>query len=180
MKLQENINRIKEMMGVLKEDTSFMDTVSDTYSYSNCDQFHAFNDAGGNVIGGMNIKVDKKLKEIYMKGINPDIVSIDISVDQSAKKVSWTVTIKESKDGVAYIGLYSRGSGCGGSYSRAEGEINIAKSKLEKRKGKTTTWKQIKDWVYNMDQKGNKLKLGPYYARQIFFKYAQADKFPPH
>ena len=117
MNLQENIQRIREMMGVLTEDeVTFPITVSDNYSTAkdgkgDCDTFHSFNDNGKKEIGGMNTKVNKELMDLYKKGFNPDITAVDVEMNSDTMEVKWSVTINKSEDGNAWIGLYSRGGG---------------------------------------------------------------------
>jgi hypothetical protein len=56
----------------------------------------------------MNIKVGKVLTDLYNAGINPTVVSVEVTV--TGPVVKWTVTIDKSTDGKAWVGFSSRGS----------------------------------------------------------------------
>jgi hypothetical protein len=114
MNLQEQVSRIKTMMGVITEDeVTFPITVSDNYKVekNDCDSFHSFNDNGKREIGGMNRKVNEVLMDVYKKGFNPDVTAVDVEMNSDTMEVKWSVTINKSEDGNAWTGLYSRGGG---------------------------------------------------------------------
>ena len=50
--------------------------LSGSYKASGCDELHAFESTHGKTIGGMNTKVNAKLKELYKQGINPEVVDV--------------------------------------------------------------------------------------------------------
>ena len=80
MNLQENIERIKSMMGIIKEETSiFPFTVSGSFKGDNGDRSHAFQSTGGVVVGGMQTEVNKTLKQAYAAGYNPSITKITVT-----------------------------------------------------------------------------------------------------
>jgi hypothetical protein len=114
-KLITEIDRMKSMMGLIVEDESVSLPVVVSGSYKvgkgDCDSFHAFNDNGSRVIGGMNNKVNEKLVELWNKKINPDITSVNVEMDSNTMEVKWSVTINKSTDGKAWVGIYSRGGG---------------------------------------------------------------------
>ena len=151
--------------------------VEDTYRGNSCDEFHAFNDTGGRVIGGMNDKVNAQLEQIYKSGYNPMVTVIDITMDNKTFSVSWKVTINQSNDGKPWIGLYSRGAGGSdairrgaptpGNYTSAEEcrtSIAIAK------RGSVKDIEQLKDYKYDPSS-GCKV-------RQVFYKYT-LNEWPP-
>ncbi len=180
MNLNEEIDRIKKVMNIIKEDNITLPViVSGSYKApkGNCDMLHAFNDTGGKTIGGMNDKVNAELIKIYNQGINPDItdVSVDITKDSTTYTVNWSVTITESTDGRAYVGLYSRGHGGNGSWvfsdvSTTNGHASIPeckKSNYIKKRGTVVHMFLVKDFEYNKDG-----KLGGCQVNQLFYKYS--------
>ena len=179
MNLQENIQRIREMMGVLTEDeVTFPITVSDNYSTAkdgkgDCDTFHSFNDNGKKEIGGMNTKVNKELMDLYKKGFNPDITAVDVEMNSDTMEVKWSVTINKSEDGNAWIGLYSRGGGAisePGQYpdtlttTNKHTSVEDAKTSLYiKKRGTVDKMVPVKIFTHS-PKKGCRVK-------QIFYKY---------
>ena len=145
--------------------------VKGSYTGMSCDEFHAFNDTGGRVVGGMNNKVNAKLEELYNSGINPDITNIEISMDNKTYSVSWKVTIEKSTDNKAWIGLYSRGAGGSDAITRANPMVSSNYTSIEQckkssailKRGTVGDMKQILDYKYN-PASGCKV-------RQIFYKY---------
>lgn len=178
--LQENINRIKEVMGILMEEKiTFPIIVSDSFKGDGKDRQHAFQSTGGNVVGGMQTKVNSKLREIYNAGYNPDITKIKVTIDLTTKTTNWEVTIDESKDGRAYLGLITVGSCCNSTYSsRAIGQVDVMKTWNSKPKNHYL----IADIQTTSDGKSNDnitIEGGTYKLRQLFYKYTLDNK-PPH
>jgi hypothetical protein len=179
MNLQEQVSRIKTMMGVLTEDeVTFPITVSDSYNTAkygkgDCDTFHSFNDNGRKEIGGMNTKVNKVLMDVYNKGFNPDITAVDVEMNSDTMEVKWSVTINKSEDGNAWTGLYSRGGGAisqPGKYpdsiSTTSGHASIKSSKTSNyilKRGTPDKMVPVNIFVHS-PKKGCRVK-------QIFYKY---------
>jgi hypothetical protein len=175
MNLQEQIKRTKHLMlGINEGSVTFPIIVSGNYVVNkrDCDGLHAFNDNGKQVIGGMNIKVNKELIEIYKKGFNPDITSVDITVDSDKMSVKWEVTINKSEDGNAWVGIYSRGgastskTGYPDSISTESGHASISqckKSTAIKQRGTVGLFKMVHILKHNPSS-GCRIK-------QIFYKY---------
>ena len=229
MKLQENIQRIKQMMGLIteqgegpwnpdyeqpstyefeplspeeiekrdseqknkeeekKKPVSFSPkTITDSYTspLSNCDRLHAFNDTKSGPVGRMNDKVNLELIKIYELGINPDItdISVDINSGSSEYTVNWSVTIDESKDGIAYVGLYSRGHGGRGNWvfsdvSTTSGHASIESCKTSnyiRKRGTVEDMELVKDFEYNKDA-----KIPGCQVNQLFYKYTLKE-YPSH
>jgi len=228
MKLQENIDRIKQMMGLIteqgegpfnpdyeqpstyefeplspeeiekrdseqknkeeeKKPTTFEPkTITGSYTspLGNCDRLHAFNDTGSGPVGRMNDIVNPELIKIYESGINPDItdITIDITKGNSNYTVNWSVTIDESKDGVAYVGLYSRGHGGNGQWvfddvSTTSGHASIGSCKTSnfiKKRGTIEDMELVKDFEYNKDG-----KISGCQVNQLFYKYTLKE-YPSH
>jgi hypothetical protein len=158
--------------------------ISGTYKASGCDELHAFESTHGKTIGGMNTKVNAKLKELYKQGINPEVVDVKASFDTNKMTASWEVTIDESKDGKAWVGLTSRGSsGNQSAYDRAvnasgQKPQDIQKKVAENNGDSNAELKLIKDWLFNFDS--NKKILGKCPTRQLFYAYTLPSKYPPH
>jgi hypothetical protein len=178
MNLQENIQRIKSMMGVINESKiSLPKTVNGSYTagLTNCDRLHAFNDTGSGSVGKMNDIVNPVLISIYNEGINPDITDVSVTIDKNPLEyvVNWSVTIDESKDGKAYTGIYSRGHGGKGKWvftdvSTSSGHASIDSCKTSvyiKKRGTVGDMVLVKDYEYNKDG-----KLGCQ-VNQLFYKY---------
>lgn len=69
--------------------------------------------------GRMHSKVSEALKAFYKDyGLNPCITAIKLNVIASSWTVEWEVTIEESPDGNAYVGLNSWGGASGGYPSK--------------------------------------------------------------
>ena len=152
--------------------------VSGSFTATNADELHAFQSTNGKVVGGMQTKVNKALKEVYNMGFNPTITDISITVDSKAMKTSWVVTIDESTDGKAYIGLVTVGS-AGGKVGGSEKSIeNTNKRALNQVEGMrtwntgTSNYKEVKDFK-NTEPNG-------IYIRQIFEQYTKPKSYPPH
>jgi len=172
MLINEQILRMKLMMGLLNEQKISL-PIKVTGSYiapkGDADALHSFerrkSDGFG---GGISTKIEEKLKNVYDSGINPDIKDIKINIDSTNYKVSWEVTIDESKDGIAYMGISTRGSAGNTADKRAEGQVDDMVRKLE-RKGAENI-KLVLDF---------KNPTGVY-IRQFFFKYSLPKKYPSH
>ena len=115
-------------------------------------------------------KIEDKLKELYKKGINPDVYELKINVDSSNYTVKWDAKIGPSKDGKAYVGLSTRGSAGKGSDSRAKSQIPKLMSQL-----KNLGAEDITEVLNFENTKGLNI-------RQYFYKYTlpQKGKYPPH
>jgi len=158
-------------------------TVKGSYKGKSCDELHAFESTGGRTIGGMNTKVNLELRKIYDKGINPEITDIKVVFDTKNMISNWEVTIDESKDGKAWLGLTSRGSsGNKSAYERAynvNGQRPADIMKNIKKKGENNAeLKMIKDWTWNFDK--NKNIIGKCPTRQLFYSYTMPTLNPPH
>ena len=69
MNLNEQISRIKQVMGIITEgEITLPLTVSGSFKGDNGDKTHAFQSTNGVVVGGMQTKVNTKLKEVYDAG----------------------------------------------------------------------------------------------------------------
>jgi hypothetical protein len=177
MNLQENIFRIKEMMGLVTEQSiTLPTTITDSYTAANCDELHAFQSTGGKVIGNMNVTVGDKLKEIYDSGVNPKVTKVTVKVQ--GMTVTWSVTIDKSNDGKAWVGFTSRGAGCNQDIvNRAESasygnDIQTAKSKIESTYDENgIDIEKVNDFIFNGGQNS---------FRQIFYRYTKPNKNQPH
>lgn len=185
MKLHEEVSRIKSMMGVLTEDeVTFPIIVSDSYNTAkygkgDCDTFHSFNDNGRKEIGGMNRKVNEVLMDVYKKGFNPDITAVDVEMNSDTMEVKWSVTINKSKDGNAWIGLYSRGGGAISSPGQYPDNLSTTNKHTSVEQSKTSPYIKKRGTVDKMvpvnifthsPKKGCRVK-------QIFYKYT-LDEYP--
>ena len=154
--------------------------VNGSFKGNGGDEFHAFNDTHGKIIGGMNTTVNKKLEEIYAAGFNPNISDIEVSMNNKGYLVNWSVTITESKDQKAWIGIYSRGGAGSGTVPHADptnpsnpsSPGQSAKSSTIRRRGTVDDFVQILDHKYYPNN-------GGVHVRQIFYKYT-LDEFPPY
>jgi hypothetical protein len=153
--------------------------VSGTFKGDNGDKSHAFQSTNGVVIGGMQTKVNQVLKEIYNKGINPDITDIKVTIDLKTKQTSWEATLDRSKDGKAYVGLVTVGSCCSNDpFKRAKAQVDKALTW----NGSPSNHALIIDMKTTEDGKSNgniTIKNGKYILRQFFYKYTKNNK-PPH
>jgi hypothetical protein len=160
MNLHEEVSRIKSMMGVLTEDeVTFPIIKSGSYTapLGNCDKLHAFNDTKSGPVGKMNDIVNPILLDVYKKGFNPDITDIEVEITRGSEyKVNWSVTINESTDGNAWVGLYSRGHGGGADWvfddvSATEGHASIEACKTSnyiKKRGIVDEMVLVKDYEF--------------------------------
>jgi hypothetical protein len=144
------------------------------------DEFHAFEDTHGKTIGGMNTEVNKELEKIYAAGFNPNISDVSITMNNKGYLVKWVVTITESKDQKAWIGIYSRGGAGSGTVPHADptnpnnpsSPGKAVKSSTIRNRGTVDDFVQILDHKYYP-------KNGGVHVRQIFYKYT-LDEFQPH
>ena len=186
MNLQENIQRIKFMMGLITENKTSLPMVksgSYTAPLSNCDRLHAFNDTGSGPVGKMNDKVNPTLISLWKEGVNPDITDVNVTIDKNSSgyTVNWSVTIDESTNGKAYTGIYSRGHGGKGTWvftdvSTSSGHASIASCKTSsyiKKRGTVGDMVLVKDYEYNKDGKSG------CQVNQLFYKY-ELKEYPPH
>lgn len=157
--------------------------VSGEFQGKNCDEFHAFENTGGRTIGGMNTKVKAELMRLYNQGFNPEVTEVEVEMDSSNYKTKWKVKIEPSKDGKAWVGITSRGSAGSGAYYRATAKSTkqdpaTIKQNIEKYTSEPNIdFKQLKDFMYNMDSTGKATGKCP--VRQLFYVYTLPKKYPP-
>ena len=171
--------RLKQLL-VENNEIQFPVIVNGSFKGNGGDEFHAFNDTGGKIIGGMNIKVNKELERIYAAGFNPNISNIAVSMNNKGYLVKWSVTITESKDQKAWIGIYSRGGAGSGTVPHADptnpnnasSPGQAAKSSTIQNRGTVDDFVQILDYKYYPNN-------GGVHVRQIFYKYT-LEEFPPY
>ena len=117
MDLNENIFRIKQVMGLLEEQTQNTlpyvvegeHTVPQNDS-NPCDAFHGFQ-LQRNPSATMNVQVKNALDLFKGQGVwVSDVQLTDWDVNKG--KVKWKVTIDKSSDGKFWNGFTSRGAGC--------------------------------------------------------------------
>lgn len=130
------------------------------------------------IIGSeMNTIVNSRLEDYYNTyKKNPYVSSIKITMDDSKFIVNWEVTIDESPDGKAYIGLTSTGAsgtsiGYDGSISRAFSKIKSKKKSLITEISKKTEIADIMDYNFKSKTEG-------FGIRQIFVIYTNPDVYP--
>lgn len=181
MNLQEEINRIQSMMGIITESVSLPIKLSGSYQASkgDGDALHSFDRRKSDHFGGYmltggpipskfasRVKLDQGkginqvLMELVKDGVKPDVKSISIRVN-SDYTVEWEAVIDESSDGKAYVGVMSRGSAGGGADSRAQGQLSGLKSKNSK----------YCNWTTVLDLNVSK----PIKIRQYFLKYTMCN-----
>ena len=181
MNLQEQVSRIKSMMGVLTEDeVKILDPITGGYSapIGDCDELHHFEKNGQ-----MNSKVNDALIKLYEQGINPDIKSVRVTLDSSKGTASYIVEIGESTDGKAWVGLDSAGGGATNGLSNNPNypknlTVDSGHASTNDRKNAKSIKKRgtVEDMVpiYILEHypsKGCKVK-------QIFHKYTLKEKQP--
>ena len=151
--------------------------VRGSFSGDNGDRTHAFQSTGGVVVGGMSTAVNKKLKEVYNAGYNPDITNIEVTINTKTRTTSWAVTIDKSKDGKAWIGLVTAGSCCTPDFE----------SRADRQESKMKTWnappenhKLVKVLNTNDEKSQNNITIigRPYKLKQYFYKYWKSSKKP--
>lgn len=159
--------------------------VDGEFKANNCDELHAFEGTNGKTIGGMNTKVNAELDRLYKQGYNPKVTKVEVDMDAKEMKVKWKVTIEESKDGKAWIGLTSRGSSGANAFERAVGknvgqDPETIKGKLKsKYEEPMLDFVKVDELFYNMDSKTGK-SLGSCPTRQVFYAYTKPNKYPPN
>jgi hypothetical protein len=119
------------------------------------DALHAFESRKSDGFGGkMSTQINAALRQLYNKGINPDLKKLDIKIDPVLFKVDWSAEIGPSTDGIAYVGMITRGSAGSSADERAVSQLPELTKKLNA--------KIVKDLNFN---KGLKI-------RQFFYKYS--------
>lgn len=107
------------------------------------DALHSFESRKSDGFGGrMSTKINAALRDLYNKGINPDILKLDIKIDPHLFRVDWSAEIGESKNGIPYVGLITRGSAGSGADQRALNQLPELKSKLNAAFVKDLNFKQ--------------------------------------
>lgn len=107
------------------------------------DALHSFESRKSDGFGGrMSTKINAALRDLYNKGINPDILKLDIKIDPNLFRVDWSAEIGESKNGIPYVGLITRGSAGSGADQRALNQLPELKSKLNAAFVKDLNFKQ--------------------------------------
>lgn len=107
------------------------------------DALHSFESRKSDGFGGrMSTKINAALRDLYNKGINPDILKLDIKIDPNLFRVDWSAEIGESKNGIPYVGLITRGSAGSGADERALKQLPELKSKLNAAFVKDLNFKQ--------------------------------------
>lgn len=150
------------------------EVVSSGYTATNCDELHAFQGTGGKVIGNMNVIVGNKLEELYKKGINPRVSSVEVKV--KGMRVDWTCTITESNDGKAWVGFTSRGAGC-------NNDVKTRSESAEFGNDPATMVEKIKSTYGEDDIEYKKLyattvNYGKNTFRQVFYIYTKPKNYP--
>ena len=123
--INEEIGRIKQVMGLITESSGLPITVTGSYKApkGDGDALHSFDRRKSDHFGGYMLTggpipsqfqdrvilnqgkgVNQVLRELIKQGIKPDVTNIDIKVN-SDYTVEWSVTIDESKDGIEYAGI---------------------------------------------------------------------------
>lgn len=159
------------MMGLLNEEKISLPIIvrgSYTAPKGDADALHSFERRKSDGFGGrLSSKINEKLKEIYNAGINPDITQLNINIDSTSYSVNWEATIDESKNGMAYMGISTRGSAGKNADKRAERQIDNLERELKRNGGEDVT--------LVLDFKNP----SGVYIRQFFFKYTRPKEFPP-
>jgi hypothetical protein len=107
------------------------------------DALHSFESRKSDGFGGrMATKINAALRDLYNEGINPDILNLDIKIDPNLFRVDWTATIGESKNGIPYVGLITRGSAGSGADERAVSQLPQMTNKLNAKLVKDLNFKQ--------------------------------------
>jgi GH24 family phage-related lysozyme (muramidase) len=109
-------------------DRNYTTTVSGSYTAAGknaiWDALHSFNRRSSDKFGGLiNEKINKGLREIGSKGLNADIKSLDITIDDETATVNWVAKLGVSTDGYSYTEIDSRGS-AGGGESAVNKQLN--------------------------------------------------------
>ena len=124
----------------------------------------------------MNIIVNSALEDYYNTyKKNPYVSSIKITMDDSKFIVNWEVTIEESPDGKAYIGLTSMGAA--GTSDGIDGSINRAFEKIKSKKNSLLS-EISKTEIADIVDFNFKSKTEGFGIRQIFIIYTNPDIYP--
>ena len=124
----------------------------------------------------MNIIVNSALEDYYNTyKKNPYVSSIKITMDDSKFIVNWEVTIEESPDGKAYIGLTSMGAA--GTSDGIDGSINRAFEKIKSKKNSLLS-EISKTEIADIVDFNFKSKTEGFGIRQIFTIYTNPDIYP--
>ena len=133
MNLQENIQRIRNLILETETKSAPDEIVSGSYSALNTprayDAIHAFQSRRSDGFGGkLNTKVNNAIADYKKKyNVPVDIKSVDVEIDETELKVNWKVKIGKSKNGHHYSQIDSRGS-AGGGESAVNGQLNSMNS----------------------------------------------------
>lgn len=125
----------------------------------------------------MILKINSELRNYYKElRKNPYISSLKITMDDLNFIVNWEVSIDESPDGRAYIGLAYRGAagkseGVDGSIHKAFVKIDSKKKKLFSEISKNTKIADIADFNFQTKTTG-------FSIRQIFVIYTNPESHP--
>lgn len=126
MNLREEMQRIKEVMGIINEQKiSLPHIISNTFQSNNADSAHNFIE--------LEREVDRVLPIIYKQGINPKMTNIQISLTKNGNNysTSYRLTIDKSDDNYAWMGFTYRGS-IGANYEkRADDQRLDVENKLK-------------------------------------------------
>jgi hypothetical protein len=142
------------------------------------DEMHAFQSTQGKVVGNGNIIVGDVLKKMYRDGIKPIVTGVSVTTQhrQNSAGLHWYITIEESKDGLAYTGFTSRGSGSSAglpsaSQARSDGKDEMSiKNNINKQLGyMPKVFKQVGPDITESD---NTYKR---YFRQVFYVYTDQN-----
>jgi len=134
MNIYEDINRIKEVMGLIVENEK--NNIRSMYGIVNeqtitlplpiSDTFQSYDGDSAHKLTGLETKIDVALKQIYNQGINPKMYDVKLKVVRNGNTFTTTssLMIDKSDDGKAWTGFASRGS-IGYDYvNRADGQID--------------------------------------------------------
>lgn len=133
MNLQENIQRIKQMMGLITEENfTLPHVVTGNHTGKDCDSLHGFQLSSNTA--DMNGIVKTELDNFKNQGV---WVS-DVKVSVNGMDVSWEVTIDKSDDGEFWNGFTSRGAGCNGNIQKRWNSEEVGNG-VESIKTKITT-----------------------------------------
>jgi hypothetical protein len=144
------------------------------------DEMHAFQSTQGKLVGNGNVIVGDILKKMYIEGIKPIVTGVSLISDHKLKSVdmSWTITIEESKDGLAYTGFTSRGSSGFKVITRAQAQDptqlkdpSSIKNNIKRQLGYTP-----QKFVEVADMRDNNSNYNPSrHIRQIFYTYTDQN-----
>lgn len=172
MKLQEEITRILEVMGVLSEQSiSLPKIISGSFTSYDADSAHKFNN--------LEKELEVVLTDAYNSGYNPKITNISVSIKKNNNTFTTTyrLTVDNSNDGRAWMGFTTRGS-IGSDYeNRADGQINgqgdkNGKSLVEKLKSIGAGEIEYIPGTPIID------RTVPF--KQYFVQFTKPNKYPPH